>query len=49
MSNQVIKVVEALKQAGEPLSGQELLAAAGLHSDSDRSIGAILSGYSVKL
>ncbi|HAS1729672.1 restriction endonuclease subunit S [Enterobacter hormaechei] len=34
MSNQVIKVVEALKQAGEPLSGQELLAAAGYPSDS---------------
>ncbi|EHO5686941.1 hypothetical protein LVO39_000958 [Salmonella enterica] len=29
-----IKVVEALKQAGEPLSGQQLLGAAGYASDS---------------
>lgn len=34
MSKQIIKVVEALKQAGEPLSGQQLLAAAGYPSDS---------------
>ncbi|CCF08515.1 restriction endonuclease subunit S [Escherichia coli] len=34
MSKQIIKVVEALKQAGEPLSGQHLLAAAGYPSDS---------------
>ena len=34
MSTQIIKVVEALKQAGEPLSGQQLLAAAGYPSDS---------------
>ncbi|MBA0035564.1 restriction endonuclease subunit S [Pantoea sp. BIGb0393] len=34
MSRQIIKVVEALKQAGEPLSGQQLLAAAGYPSDS---------------
>lgn len=34
MSKQIMKVVEALKQAGEPLSGQQLLAAAGYPSDS---------------
>ncbi|HBQ4107676.1 TPA: hypothetical protein NEB77_005229 [Klebsiella pneumoniae] len=34
MSKQIIKVVEALKQAGEPLSGQQLLAAAGYPNDS---------------
>lgn len=34
MSKQRIKVVEALKQTGEPLSGQQLLAAAGYPSDS---------------
>ncbi|HGO4159654.1 TPA: restriction endonuclease subunit S [Serratia marcescens] len=34
MSKQIIKVVEALTQAGEPLSGQQLLAAAGYPSDS---------------
>ena len=34
MNKQIIKVVEALKQAGEPLSGQQLLAAAGYPSDS---------------
>lgn len=35
MSKQIIKVTEALKQAGKPLSGQQLLAAAGYPSDSD--------------
>jgi len=35
MSKQIIKVVDALKQAGEPLSGQQLLAAAGYPSDSN--------------
>ena len=35
MSKQIIKVAEALKQAGEPLSGQQLLAAAGYTSDSN--------------
>lgn len=35
MSKQIIKVAEALKQAGEPLSGQQLLAAAGYPSDSN--------------
>ncbi|MXR69954.1 hypothetical protein GNT65_14925 [Shewanella sp. JBTF-M18] len=35
MSKQIIKVVDALKEAGEPLSGQQLLAAAGYPSDSD--------------
>ncbi len=35
MSQKIIKVVEALKQAGEPLNGQQLLAAAGYPSDSD--------------
>ena len=34
MSKQTIKVVDALKQAGKPLSGQQLLAAAGYLSDS---------------
>ncbi len=34
MSKQIIKVVEALQNAGEPLSGQQLLAAAGYPSDS---------------
>lgn len=34
MSKQIIKVVEALKQVSEPLSGQQLLAAAGYPSDS---------------
>lgn len=34
MSKQIIKVVEALKQAREPLSGQQLLAAAGYPLDS---------------
>ncbi|RPA27852.1 restriction endonuclease subunit S [Shewanella frigidimarina] len=35
MSKQMIKVVEALKEAGKPLSGQQLLAAAGYPSDSN--------------
>jgi type I restriction enzyme S subunit len=34
MSKQIINVVEALEQAGKPLSGQQLLAAAGYPSDS---------------
>jgi type I restriction enzyme, S subunit len=34
MSKEVITVVEALKEAGKPLSGQQLLAAAGYPSDS---------------
>ncbi|EEX37914.1 restriction endonuclease subunit S [Vibrio metschnikovii] len=34
MNKQIIKVVEALKQTGKPLSGQQLLAAAGYPSDS---------------
>ncbi len=34
MSDHIIKVVEALKLAGEPLSGQQLLAAAGYAGDS---------------
>ncbi|MGB1292196.1 MAG: restriction endonuclease subunit S, partial [Pseudoalteromonas sp.] len=34
MNKQIIKVVDALKQAGKPLSGQQLLAAAGYPSDS---------------
>ncbi|MEL4431673.1 restriction endonuclease subunit S [Shewanella mangrovisoli] len=34
MSKQIIKVVDALKEAGEPLSGHQLLAAAGYPSDS---------------
>ncbi|SFU42124.1 restriction endonuclease subunit S [Halomonas korlensis] len=33
MSNKTIKVVEALREAGKPLSGQDLLAAAGYPSD----------------
>lgn len=35
MSKKIIKVVEALKQAGRPLSGQQLLGVAGYPSDSD--------------
>ena len=35
MSKQIIKVTEALKQAREPLSGQQLLIAAGYPSDSN--------------
>lgn len=35
MSKQIIKVTEALKQAGEPLSGQQLLIAAGYPNDSN--------------
>lgn len=35
MSKQIIKVTEALKQAGEPLSGQQLLKAAGYPNDSN--------------
>ncbi|OEF54916.1 restriction endonuclease subunit S [Enterovibrio norvegicus] len=35
MSKQIIKVVEALKEAGKPLSGQQLLAATGYPSDSN--------------
>lgn len=35
MGKQIIKVVEALKQAGEPLSGQRLLAAAGYPDNSN--------------
>lgn len=38
MSKQIIKVVEALKQTGEPLSGQQLLAAAGYSSDSNTEL-----------
>ncbi|BFM21488.1 restriction endonuclease subunit S [Gilvimarinus japonicus] len=34
MSRKIIKVVDALKEAGKPLSGQQLLAAAGYPSDS---------------
>lgn len=34
MSKQRIKVVEVLKQTGKPLSGQQLLVAAGYPSDS---------------
>jgi type I restriction enzyme S subunit len=34
MSKQITKVVDALKEAGKPLSGQQLLAAAGYPSDS---------------
>ncbi|MFA0797687.1 restriction endonuclease subunit S [Acinetobacter baumannii] len=34
MTKQIIKVTEALKQAGKPLSGQQLLVAAGYPSDS---------------
>ncbi|ELH4237462.1 restriction endonuclease subunit S [Vibrio fluvialis] len=35
MRKQIIKVTEALKQAGEPLNGQQLLAAAGYPNDSN--------------
>jgi len=35
MTQKIIKVVEALQQAGKPLNGQQLLAAAGYSSDSD--------------
>lgn len=35
MSKQIIKVAEALKKTGKPLSGQQLLAAAGYPSDSN--------------
>lgn len=35
MIKQIIKVVEALKQAGEPLSGQQLLTAAGYPNNSN--------------
>ena len=35
MSTQIVKVVEALRQSGESLSGQQLLAAAGYPADSD--------------
>lgn len=34
MNKQIIKVVDALKEAGQPLSGQQLLAAAGYPSNS---------------
>lgn len=34
MSKQIINVVEALKEAGKPLTGQQLLAASGYPSDS---------------
>lgn len=34
MSKQIIKVLDALEEAGKPLSGQQLLAAAGYPSDS---------------
>ncbi|WP_421248106.1 restriction endonuclease subunit S [Aeromonas jandaei] len=34
MSKEIIKVVEALERAGEPLSGQQLLTAAGYPNDS---------------
>ncbi|ENG7014169.1 TPA: hypothetical protein RNH74_002680 [Yersinia enterocolitica] len=34
MGKQIIKVIEALKQARKPLSGQQLLAAAGYPTDS---------------
>ncbi len=34
MNKKIVKVVEALRQSGEPLSGQQLLAAAGYPSDS---------------
>lgn len=34
MSKQIIKVVDALERAGEPLNGQQLLAAAGYPNDS---------------
>lgn len=35
MSKQIISVVDALKEAGMPLSGQQLLTAAGYPSDSN--------------
>ncbi len=35
MSKQIIKVVEALKKAGRPLNGQQLLAASGYPGDSN--------------
>lgn len=35
MSEQIIRVVDALKKAGKPLSGQQLLTAAGYSSDSN--------------
>ncbi|GAB1437293.1 hypothetical protein MASR2M36_00240 [Providencia sp.] len=35
MSKQIIEVIEALKQAGEPLTGQQLLTAAGYPNDSN--------------
>lgn len=34
MSKQIIKVIDALKESGKPLSGQQLLTAAGYPSDS---------------
>ncbi|EGR0412662.1 restriction endonuclease subunit S [Vibrio cholerae] len=38
MSKQIIKVVDALKEAGKPLKGQQLLAAAGYPSDSSTDL-----------
>jgi type I restriction enzyme S subunit len=38
MNKQIIKVAEALRQAGKPLSGQELLVAAGYASDSSTEL-----------
>ena len=38
MSKQIIKVIDALKEANEPLSGQQLLAAAGYPSDSSTDL-----------
>lgn len=38
MSKQIIKIVDALKAAGAPLSGQQLLAAAGYPSDSSTDV-----------
>ncbi|AYH07329.1 MULTISPECIES: restriction endonuclease subunit S [Pectobacterium] len=38
MRKKIIKVVEALEQAGEPLSGQQLLAATGYPSDSNTGL-----------
>lgn len=38
MSKQIIHVLDALKAAGKPLSGQELLAAAGYPSDSSTEL-----------
>ena len=35
MSKTIIKVVDALVEAGQPLSGQQLLSAAGYPNDSD--------------